>query len=217
MIDLHTHTFASDGELLPSELIRRALVAGYRAIAITDHADESNIEDLISRAKAAADIWNDQGSIQVLAGIEITHVLPETIAPLATFAKQLGADIVVVHGETITEPVAPGTNAAAVCCPDVDILAHPGLISSADARTAAENDIYLEITSRRGHAMANGRVAYEALTADAMMILNTDAHAPGDLIDVDWAQVVLEAAGLNEEEVEQVLKNSEELLEAIQG
>jgi len=215
MIDLHTHTFASDGELLPSELIRRALVTGYRAIAITDHADETNIEELISRAKIAADLWNEFGNIHVLPGIEITHAPPETIAPLATFAKKLGALIVVVHGETITEPVAPGTNAAAVACPDVDILAHPGLISPADARTAAENGIFLEITTRRGHAMANGRVAYEALTADARMVINSDAHAPGDLIDIDWAKTVLEAAGLNEEEIEQALKNSEELLGAV--
>ena len=215
MIDLHTHTFASDGVLVPSELIRRALVAGYRAIAITDHADESNIEELIEKAVKAADIWNEQGTIQVVPGIEITHVPPSQIAPMASFARDLGARLVVVHGETITEPVAPGTNSAAVACHDVDILAHPGLISSSDAKTAAENGVYLEISTRKVHAMANGRVAFEALTADAKLILNTDAHAPQDLIDVDWARTILEAAGLNEEEVDTALANSEELLMAV--
>jgi predicted metal-dependent phosphoesterase TrpH len=34
MIDLHTHSFLSDGELLPSELVRRAKVKGYRIIGI---------------------------------------------------------------------------------------------------------------------------------------------------------------------------------------
>ena len=43
MIDLHTHTFFSDGGLLPSELARRARIAGYQALAFTDHADVSNI------------------------------------------------------------------------------------------------------------------------------------------------------------------------------
>jgi len=38
MIDLHTHTFLSDGELGPAELVRRAENAGYRAIGISDHA-----------------------------------------------------------------------------------------------------------------------------------------------------------------------------------
>lgn len=215
MIDLHTHTLASDGVLIPSELIRRALVAGYRAIALTDHADESNIEELVEKSVRAAGVWNEQGTIQVVPGIEITHVPPDQIAPLAAFAKDLGARLVLVHGETITEPVAPGTNSAAVDCSDVDILAHPGLISSADARTAAENGVYLEITARKGHAMANGRVAFEALTADAKLILNTDTHAPQDLISIDWARTVLEAAGLNEDEVESALANSEELLEAV--
>jgi Histidinol phosphatase and related hydrolases of the PHP family len=41
MIDLHTHSIFSDGELIPAELTRRAAVAGYRAMAITDHGDFS--------------------------------------------------------------------------------------------------------------------------------------------------------------------------------
>jgi uncharacterized phage-associated protein len=32
MIDLHTHTLFSDGELLPSELVRRAEMTGYEAL-----------------------------------------------------------------------------------------------------------------------------------------------------------------------------------------
>ena len=37
MYDFHTHTFLSDGVLSPMELIRRAHVRGYRAMAVTDH------------------------------------------------------------------------------------------------------------------------------------------------------------------------------------
>lgn len=39
MIDLHTHTFSSDGALIPSEHLHRFEMLGYEAIAITDHAD----------------------------------------------------------------------------------------------------------------------------------------------------------------------------------
>ncbi|MEO0250245.1 MAG: PHP domain-containing protein, partial [candidate division WOR-3 bacterium] len=46
MIDLHTHTFFSDGELVPSELAHRAFEKGYKVIGITDHADASNMEFL---------------------------------------------------------------------------------------------------------------------------------------------------------------------------
>ncbi len=48
MIDLHTHSSFSDGELIPSELVRRAFVLGYTAIAITDHVDYTNIEHILS-------------------------------------------------------------------------------------------------------------------------------------------------------------------------
>ena len=49
MIDLHTHTLFSDGELIPSELARRAVVKGYTALAMTDHGDLSNLDLIIPR------------------------------------------------------------------------------------------------------------------------------------------------------------------------
>lgn len=217
MIDLHTHTFASDGVLLPSELIRRAIAAGYQAIGLTDHADETNMEDLIARAVKAAEVWRGRGEIHVIPGVEITHVCPDRIAPLAAKAKGLGAKIVVVHGETITEPVAAGTNAAAVACPEVDILAHPGLITEADAKAAADNSVFLEITTRKGHSAANGHVASVALRSGAALLINTDAHAPGDLMDAEWARTVLAAAGLHAEEAKRAVKNAQNFLDKILG
>ncbi|HMK47391.1 MAG TPA: histidinol phosphate phosphatase domain-containing protein, partial [Methanocella sp.] len=137
MIDLHTHTLFSDGELLPSELVRRAVVTGYKAIAITDHADYTNLEQLVDAAMRARYL-EDGYDIAVIPGVELTHVPPKHIAPLARKAKECGAEIVVVHGETAAEPVAPGTNRAAVLCEDVDVLAHPGFITLEEARQAAE-------------------------------------------------------------------------------
>jgi putative hydrolase len=212
MLDFHTHTFASDGVLLHSELIRRALAAGYRAIGITDHGDESNVEELVQKAKTAARSWGEEGLIEVIPGIEITHVPPDRIPEMANRARELGARIVVVHGETITEPVAPGTNSAAVMCPDVDILAHPGLLTRDDAAAAAENGVYLEITSRKGHSAANGRVARMALDTGAKLLISTDAHAPGDLITLTYARTFLAAAGLDNESIENTFRNAEELL-----
>lgn len=211
MIDLHTHTIFSDGELLPSELVRRASVIGYQALAITDHADFTNLELLIDAAKKARYLENSYGII-VIPGVEITHVPPEYIAHLARKAKELGAEIVVVHGETPAEPVAPGTNRAAASCKDVDIIAHPGFIELDDARQAAANGIALEITARSGHNMTNGHVARVAREAKAMMIVDTDAHAPGDLICRERARAVAMGAGLDETEASQVIENSGSLL-----
>ncbi len=47
-IDLHTHSLISDGVLLPSELLRRAEALGHKALAITDHADASNLAHIIA-------------------------------------------------------------------------------------------------------------------------------------------------------------------------
>ena len=202
MIDLHTHTILSDGELLPSELVRRALVKGYTAIAITDHADLSNIDFIVPRIVKVSKNLSKNWPIKVIPGIEITHVPKREIKSLVRVGRSLGAKIIIVHGETIVEPVAPGTNAAAVSCPDVDILAHPGMLTVEEARLAAANDVYIEITSRGGHSLSNGHVARVARAAGARLVVNTDAHQPGDMIDQAMAQLVAAAAGLDQDEVE---------------
>jgi len=199
-IDLHTHSFFSDGVLLPSEQLRRAVAMGYAALAITDHADASNVETLLDALLRVVRQQADDFDLVFIPGVELTHVGPQSIAPLARHAKALGG-LVLVHGETIVEPVAPGTNAAAVACPDVDILAHPGLITLDEARQAAANGVYLEITSRGGHSLANGHVARVAREAGASLVLNTDTHGPGDMIDQALARRVAAGAGLDEDEV----------------
>jgi histidinol phosphatase-like PHP family hydrolase len=207
LIDLHTHTIFSDGELLPSELVRRAIIHGYEAIAITDHADYTNLEYLIETAKKAKYL-EDEWDIHVFAGVELTHVPPRKIAPLAKKAKELGAEIVVVHGETTTEPVAIGTNAASAACEYVDILAHPGLISEEDVQTAIENNVCLEITARNGHNRTNGHVARLALEIGANLLINTDTHAPEDLITDEIALKIVLGAGLTESTAKEVFKAS---------
>ena len=201
-IDLHVHSFLSDGVLLPSDLLRRVVVKGYRAIAITDHADASNMEELVTSLVRFARQQEGDFPLTFIPGIELTHVAPRSITPLAQRAKALGAGLVLVHGETISEPVRPGTNRAAVECPAVDLLAHPGLITPEEARSAAENDIYLEITSHKGHCLTNGHVANIARQAGARLVVNTDTHTPQDMIDQEMARRVAAGAGLNEAEVE---------------
>jgi histidinol phosphatase-like PHP family hydrolase len=211
MIDFHTHSLFSDGELIPSELARRASVKGYRAIAITDHADLSNIELIVPRIAKVCPTLSRAWGISVIPGIELTHVPPSDIADLAREARRLGARIVLCHGETIVEPVQPGTNMAALDA-EIDILTHPGLITIKEARLAAERGIYLEITSRKGHSLTNGHVAKTALEAGAKLLINTDAHAPGDLITVEDAEKVVIGAGLTANDFRGILDNAERLV-----
>ena len=157
MIDLHTHTLFSDGELIPAELTRRAAAVGYRAVAMTDHGDLSNIDLIVPRLLRVADDLSAQWGLKVIAGIELTHVPPAQFAEAAAEARKLGAMILVAHGETIVEPVAAGTNRAAIES-GVDILSHPGLISDEDAALAVNNNVCLEITTRKGHSLTNCHV-----------------------------------------------------------
>ena len=204
MIDLHTHTTFSDGELIPSELVRRAEVLGYTAIGITDHADYTNIEHILS-CLSRIRYLNGVLDMQVLVGAELTHVPPAKIGPLAAFARKLGAEVVVVHGETPVEPVCPGTNRAAIEA-RVDILAHPGFITLEEAELACENNVCLEITSRSGHNITNGHVVKMAKLADAKMVVDTDSHAPGDLIRSERAIEIAMGAGLSLEEASDVVE-----------
>ncbi len=201
MIDLHTHSLLSDGLLLPSELIRRAEVKGYRYLAVTDHADVSNLDHIVPRIVRAAQEITLHWRIRVLPGVELTHVPPETIGKLAAQARILGARLVVVHGETVAEPVPPGTNRAAIEA-GVDILAHPGLINEEEVGLAAAKGVLLEITSRKGHCLTNGHVARLAKTAGAGLVLNSDSHAPEDLVPQEQRIRIVQGAGLEPQALE---------------
>lgn len=207
MIDLHTHTVFSDGELIPSELVRRADALGINGIAITDHGDFSNMDHIIPRLVKVAGYLNSLPGIRVLPGIEITHVPPVHIEEAVILARSLGARVVIVHGETVVEPVAKGTNIAAINA-GVDILAHPGLITDEEAVLAAEKGVFLEITARGGHSLSNGHVALMAKKTGARLVLNTDAHAPRDLISHDFALTVAKGAGLDGHDFDVMQKNS---------
>jgi putative hydrolase len=212
MIDLHTHSFFSDGELIPSELIRRAEAIGYKAIAITDHVDASNIDLVVPKIVQAIRKLREYLSIEALPGAEITHAPPQTIPDLVKEARQLGAKIVVVHGETLVEPVRPGTNRAAIEA-GADILAHPGLISEEDLLFAKEQGVTLEITARKGHSLSNGYVAKEAVRLGVRLCINTDSHSPSDLITKEFASKILLGSGIENTCLDRIFENSKVIIE----
>jgi histidinol phosphatase-like PHP family hydrolase len=204
LFDFHCHSVFSDGELIPAEIWRRVKVLNYTAIAITDHADPSNFEFILENLLKIKVSF--QGlTPRMLVGIEITHVPPELIPELIQRAREKGADLVVVHGETIVEPVAEGTNRAAILG-GADILAHPGLISEEEVKLAAEKGVFLEISARKGHSLTNGHVVKLAKKFGAPLVINSDAHSPSDLLSKNLAQKIALGAGLTLEETENLWK-----------
>lgn len=203
--DFHTHTLLSDGEFSPIELIRRALVNNYRAIALTDHASLGELPRIIQETTETCALARSHWNILAIPGIELTHVPAYAIAEAAKKAKELGAWIVVVHGETIVEPVEKGTNLAALHSPHVDILAHPGLLTLEEAQLAATNGIFLEISARKGHCLTNGLVASLARQVGASLLLDSDAHSAHDLLTTSLATAVAHGAGLDDTACQQML------------
>lgn len=64
LIDLHTHTAASDGSMHPGELVRHAKEQGLFAVAITDHDTVDGIEAALEEG--------EKSDIEVVPGIEIS-------------------------------------------------------------------------------------------------------------------------------------------------
>jgi len=214
-IDFHIHSIFSDGMLLPAAIAREAEVKGHSAIAISDHVDASNLEEVLA---ALTKFVKKQGKtlpITVLPGVELSYLRPDLIKDYAKQARKLGAKIVIVHGQSPVEPVIPGTNIESVKLKGlVDILAHPGnTLTEEEAGLAKENGIYLELSTRRGHKEGNRHVAQIAMKTGAKLLVDTDAHSETDLITQEQAYQVALDAGLTEEEAIKVVRdNPRELL-----
>ncbi|KRT74604.1 MAG: putative phosphatase, PHP family [Deltaproteobacteria bacterium CSP1-8] len=183
MIDLHMHSTFSDGELIPSEVVSRALFAGYTHLAITDHVDPSNVENVVERMVHVCSQLRGKVRAQVYPGVEITHVPPRLIAPLAAIRAK------------------------------VNILAHPGLLSEEEATLARKNGVLLEITARKGHSLTNGHVARMAMKTGARLVYNTDSHSPGDFTPWEAALQIIRGSGLTEKDAARMQANARELVE----
>ena len=68
MIDLHTHTTASDGQYTPSELVNKVADKGLSVLAITDH---DTIDGLAEGAEEA-----EKRGITFVPGIELNIQRP---------------------------------------------------------------------------------------------------------------------------------------------
>ncbi|MBI1885288.1 MAG: histidinol phosphate phosphatase domain-containing protein [Chloroflexi bacterium] len=203
MYDFHTHSTLSDGALSPLEVIRRAHVHGYKGLAITDHVGIGGIDRVAQELSRDCDLARRHWDIISLPGVEITHVPPGGIGGAAQAAREAGALVVVVHGETVAEPVEAGTNRGAIACGLVDVLAHPGLITLEDAKLAAEKGVFLELSAKPGHAVTNGHVARMARLAGARLIVDSDNHDL-DFLTPERIRAVVLGAGLNEEDLEEI-------------
>jgi len=205
--DFHSHSYLSDGASSATDMWNEAEALAHRALALTDHISLEDPRSLLDRLHQEARAWEDRAFVPVV-GVELTKVPPRRIAEAARAARASGAEIVIVHGESIAEHVPPGTNRAALESGEVDVLAHPGLLEPRDAALARANGVVLEISARRGHALTNGHVVRVALEAGAELVVDSDAHAPDQLVPWNFARRIALGAGVPESKITRVLSGT---------
>ena len=210
-IDFHSHTYLTDGANSATDMWFAADLCGHQALAITDHVGLDDPRRILEHLAAEATAF-EEGPMVTLIGVELSMLPARRIAEAARRARAAGAEIVIVHGETLSEPVPRGTNRAALESPDVSVLAHPGLLEPKDAELAKERGVFLELSARKGHALANGHVARVALEAGADLVVDSDAHATLDLLTLGAARNIALGAGLRAEDVLRALHEGPEKL-----
>ncbi|MFV0348420.1 MAG: histidinol phosphate phosphatase domain-containing protein [Halodesulfovibrio sp.] len=211
MIDLHVHTNFSDGKHIPAHMLRFAKLAGYRAIVFTDHADASNMRYILENQLPMAKTYSLHEGIDLFVGVELTSVPPALIPDTIAHARELGAQVVSVHGQTLSDVVAEGTNLAAIEG-GADILCHPGLITEQEAMLAAEKGVLLELSTRPSNALCNGLLVNVARRANAKIVINNDAHQGSDFISRDKRRAVAIGAGMTPDEYKQAEGNSRDFI-----
>ncbi len=216
-VDFHSHSFLTDGSTSPTDMWTEAQALAHRSLALTDHLSLDDPKPLLDRLHREAGAWEGSRFLPVV-GVELTKVPPRRIADTARAARRAGAEIVIVHGETIAEVVPAGTNHAAIDSGEVDVLAHPGLLDPKDAALARAHTVALEISARPGHALCNGHVVRTALAAGAELVVDSDAHRPSDLVPFERARRIALGAGVPQALLENVLETTpSRLLRAIRA
>ncbi len=76
MIDLHTHSTASDGTMTPEELVEHAAAVGVTAIALTDHDTVAGVNRAVRAGKRVG--------VNVIPGIELEVSVPDEDAIAGT-------------------------------------------------------------------------------------------------------------------------------------
>lgn len=197
--DLCLHSSLSDGRSTPAAMLARAHALGLRAVALAEHADRATLGSILAALQDLAAAYSAILDLVVVPAVELTGVPPACLAEEVVRARELGARLVLVHGEGLGGVAAPGTNLAAVEA-GADILAHPGLIGDAETSRAAETGVALMLSARAGQCLANGHVWRQAQRFGAPVVVASAAHGEGELLGPGGLRAVALGAGMDEDD-----------------
>ena len=212
--DLHAHTDWSDGHASITEMALAAKARGYEYLAITDHSPRITVVNGLGPERLAAqrrmiDATNQEvEGITILQGIEVDILEDGTLdLPDETLAA---LDLVVAspHMKLRMERAAMTERMLlAVRHPHVDIVGHPtgrrpGSRAGADYdfeavfREAAANGVVMEIDCDPARMDLSPELAALAAACGCRLSLDSDAHAPDQLVYVDLGIWMARRAGV---------------------
>jgi putative hydrolase len=212
--DLHSHTDWSDGRASVGEMARAARARGYQYLAVTDHSPRITVvnglgpERLAAQRRLIDDANRELDGITILQGIEVdinedgSLDLPDDV--LAALDVVIASPHVKLRMEAaaMTERML-----RAVEHPHVDVIGHPtgrrpGSRPGAEYdfevvfRRAAERGVVMEIDCDPARMDLSPELARLAASLGCRLCLDSDAHAPDQLLYVDLAIWTARQAGI---------------------
>ena len=194
--DLHVHTDWSDGGHSIEEMVVGATEFGHDYVCISDHAEGPGVvggaglsdEDLREQ-RAEIEAVAESAEITVFAGVEANVEADGVISVGDDVLEEL--DVVVASPHSGLDGDGTERLIAAVEHPEVDVLGHPsgrllnqrpGMTFDVEsvAEAAADNGVALEVNANPHRLDLWGEAVRVAVGTGASVVVNTDAHRPGD-------------------------------------
>ena len=215
--DVHSHTDWSDGRATMLEMAQGAQALGYSYLGITDHSPRItvvhglNAERLVAQSREMAEVQSQVDGLTLLQGIEV-DILEDGSLDLPDAVLEI-LDIVIAspHVKLRMERAAMTERMLrAVEHPHVDVIGHPtgrrpGSRAGADYdfeavfRAAAARGVVLEMDCDPARMDLSPELARLAAAAGCRLSLDSDAHAPDQLLYVDLAMWTARRAGIGTE------------------
>lgn len=212
--DLHAHTDWSDGHASITEMAVAAKARGYEYLAITDHSPRITVvnglgpERLVAQRRMIDAANGEVDGITVLQGIEVDILEDGTLDLPDDALAALDLVIASPHVKLRMERAAMTERMVrAVRHPHVDIVGHPtgrrpGSRAGADYdfeavfREAASNGVVMEIDCDPARMDLSPELAALAASCGCRLSLDSDAHAPDQLVYVDLGIWMARRAGV---------------------
>jgi putative hydrolase len=199
--DCHSHSDWSDGGSPIREMAEAAKAFGHAYWALTDHsprltvAHGLNAERLRQQLDVVAQLNEEMAPFRILTGIEVDILADGSLDQDESLLAQLDVVVASVHSKLrMEEPEMTRRMLRAVESPHTDILGHctgrivegkgrPPSTFDAEAvfRACATTGTAVEINSRPERLDPPEPLLEQALNLGCVVVVDTDAHAPGQL------------------------------------